>query len=737
MAHQEYDGTPRANRAKSYIFPPRTHTAVWVSLALAAVLAVGLTGAYFAGVRRTLSPGDVASHHARVDLKCAQCHEEGSAAGAERGWWERVGGEVTAVRCERCHDPSGSDRLTQAAHVLLGSGDVRKAEAAVEGNCANCHTEHRGVSASLRAVDDRECAVCHNFASLARHPEFAAVRAQATAGVGIKFNHDRHILEAQKVAGAPCAPCHQPTSDRVTFVPMTFDRHCAACHAPKGTFEESDPIGQDLVVAVADLPEPWRSQTSVTSAPRGRKQIISGLRHRDGWVLYNAARLRSGIDSDGVAAERLALRGQIAYLEQFSTVRPVTQASAEELQAAATELGNDIAELDARLAGGDASDSDAIREIFDATRAIAQQLGAVDSGAPEIQEVAQVTLDPAAAPAPAPDPNAQQRYERRKAELIQVLDTIAARTADETIKKRAADLKSQVERLSPPAGAGTAEDAAPLVDRLAALDDVLGVIKAIPDPGVRAQVAQIDVLRSYGQQRVALGLSPEDFQQRKTELLSLLDEIERRGNPAIRVRAAALRQRVIAARPGSTGSTELTLDRKRRQKQLDRVRVQLELMTSRDQNEPPPAHDPGVDPQTIGAELTRLRAQLADLERAPRMMAADTAEDRDRRRGELDAVLSRCLKCHTYDPSGARIAPVRIAEPVMPRSIFNHAPHTTQTACETCHGSTATSKLATDINVPGVAGCISCHSPSKAKADCETCHVFHPSSPAKLVAVTR
>jgi hypothetical protein len=723
MARQEFEGTPRPNRAKTYVYPSRKRMTLWVSLIVAAVLAVGLAGAYFAGFRRTLSPGNVASHHARVDLKCAQCHEEGN--------------EVAAVRCERCHDPSGSDRLTHAAHVLLGSGDVRKAEAAEETQCASCHVEHRGVSASLRAVDDRECAVCHNFASLARHPEFAAVRAQATAGVGIKFNHDRHIVEAQKVAGAPCAPCHQPTSDRVSFVPMTFDRHCAACHAPKGTFEESDPVGTELVVAPANLPDPWRGQTSVQSTPRGRKQIISGLRHRDAWVVYNAARLRFGIDSDGVAAERLALRGQIAYLEQFQTVRPVTQASAEELQAAATELRNDIAELDARLAGTEASDSDAIREIFEATRQIAQQLGAVDKSAPELQEVGQAKLDAAPAPAAAADPGAQSRYDRRKAELIKVLDAVTARATDDALKKRAADLRGQVERLAPPSGSASAEDAAPLADRLAALDDVLGVIKAIPDPGVQAQVSQINVLRSYGQQRVTAGLSPDDFQTRKAELLALLDEIERRGNAAIRVRAATLRQRVIAVRPGSSGDAELTRSRRQRQKQLDRVRVQLELMTSRDQYEPPPAHDPGVDPETIGTQLARLRTQLADLERSPRMAAPETAEDRDKRRAELDAVLSRCLKCHDYDPSGARIASVRLAEPVMPRSIFNHAPHTTQTACETCHGSTATSKLATDINVPGVAGCITCHAPSKARADCETCHIYHPPSAARLLAVTR
>jgi hypothetical protein len=724
MAYQEYDGLPRSKRAKGYVFPSRERRVLWFSLAVAAVLALGMIGAYFAGVRQTLSPGNVASMHARIDIKCAQCHDEGN--------------EVAAVRCERCHDSSGSDRLTHAAHVLIGTGDARKAEAAGETACATCHVEHRGVSATLKAVDDRECATCHNFSTLARHPEFAAIRAQATAGVGMKFNHDRHLVESQKVTGATCTACHQQTADRAGFVPMTFERHCASCHAPKGIFEDSDPIGQDLVIAPANLPEPWRSATSVQVQPRGRKQIASGLRHRDGWVLYNAMRLRHGIDADGVAAERLALRGQIAYLEQFLGVRPVNQATAEELQAAASQLRSEIEALDARLASTSGSDADAIKEIFESTRVVAKQLGAVQADAPELQEVAQSQLNATPSSQPSSDREAAARFERRKAELLKVLDAVNARTADESLRQRATDLRGQVERLTVPTGGGSSDDNAPLADRLAAIEDVLGVIRGIPDAGVQSQAAQIDVLRAYGQQQVTAAMSPDEFQSRKAELLALLDEIERRGTPTLRIRAAALRQQVIAARPGGSGDADLQRNRKQRQKQLDRVLLQLELMSSHDQDEPPPVQDRAVDPVTLETTLNRLRAQLADVERAPRMPAPEAAEDRDLRRAELDALLSRCLKCHEYDSSGARLAPVKIAEPVMPRSIFNHAPHTTQTSCETCHGAAKTSKLATDIISPGVSNCTTCHAPSKARAECETCHVYHPASPAKLLmAVTR
>jgi len=83
------------------------------------------------------------------------------------------------------------------------------------------------------------------------------------------------------------------------------------------------------------------------------------------------------------------------------------------------------------------------------------------------------------------------------------------------------------------------------------------------------------------------------------------------------------------------------------------------------------------------------------------------------------------------------MAPVRIAEPVMARSRFNHAPHVTETNCNTCHASTRTSKYATDVNVPGVATCQTCHKPSQVSAACATCHVYHPPSALRLAVAAR
>jgi hypothetical protein len=725
MARPSHDGTPKAVRSKKVIFPPSQRRLVWWSLAIALAAVVTLIGGYAAGLKRTLSPGDVASHHARIDLKCAQCHDTGN--------------EVASLRCERCHDPSGSERLTHAAHVLLGSGDVRKAESAEETACATCHTDHRGLTASLRAVDDRECATCHTFSTLADHEEFAVVRAQATAGVGLTFSHLRHMEATQEARGTSCQLCHVQTADRAAFEPIQFDKHCASCHAPKGVFDStSDPISRTLLVTPERLPEPFRSATSVKVADNGEDITATNFKHRDGWVLYNALALGHSLDPDGEAAERLALRSRINYLEQLLRVQPVHQAKPDELQAAAQVLQREIADLDAKLSAEGTSDSGSIAEIQTATQALATELERVlpDDVKADAKAITKSSGSASAGSQPGSDTNAAARFNQRKDELVKLVKTVSGKTTDPALKERADSLLTAINQLNPPAGTGGQNDVGPLLDRLSALDEAFARIRTIPDAGVQGQIAILEVLRGYGLQTVSAGLSAADFESRKAELLALLDAIERKASADMRLRVPALRQRVIAMRPGSTGDAELVKSRRQRQKQLDRIVLEIELLGSGEGYERPPAEDARIDSAGMDRTLQQLRAQLVQLERAPRMSAV-SPEDRGARQEELNALVTACSKCHTLDASGARIAPVRIAEPVMPRSIFNHAPHTTQANCDTCHGMVRASKLSTDVNVPSVKSCTTCHSPRQARADCETCHVYHPGSPAKLLAVTR
>jgi hypothetical protein len=194
---------------------------------------------------------------------------------------------------------------------------------------------------------------------------------------------------------------------------------------------------------------------------------------------------------------------------------------------------------------------------------------------------------------------------------------------------------------------------------------------------------------------------------------------------------------VLALSPGTSGDDAAVRRRKQRQRQLDRLLIERELAASKGDADEPPGQDASIDRAELGRALTRARARLAEIERAPRMTAPATEDERIGRANALEALLAPCLKCHELDASRARMAPVRIAEPVMSRSIFNHAPHVTDATCESCHGGVRTSKFATDVNVPGVAECQTCHNASQVRATCATCHVYHPPSAVRLAVSER
>jgi hypothetical protein len=715
MARIREAGTSARTRAKKLISPDRSRNLVGFGLASGLIVLMGTMVLYLTGQRAVLSPGAVAAHHARIELKCAQCHTTGSG--------------VESLRCERCHDPAGSDRMLQSAHVLFGSGNRRLADHADDVACATCHTDHRGRALSLTEVDDRECASCHTFRGLAGHPEFAVVRAQASAGVGIDFDHDRHIVEAQKARGATCQTCHEQTGNRRGFQPLNFDRHCASCHLKAGLFEgESDFVSPEFLVAPADVPGAalGASHVTLSPGPRGRFKA-GGLRHRDGWMLYNAARLRRGIDREGDEAERLALRARIQYLEQIDRTPAPRAIPVAELDGAIAALQDEIAAIDSRVAASGGDDAGALREWSAAAQAVASILGA-----------------PIAQPPPAPvststgqDPDADARLARRKGELLALIDAIVQRVPDSPTAKRAAELRAKIESLAVSAGEASPGDQAALAERLDRLGELLLPVRGVPDAGVRAQLGGIEGIRQMAIERASGGLPREEFEGRRRELLALLDGIEQRADDAVRARVTVLRQRVLALEPGTSGDEATLRRRRQRQRQLARLVIERELAASTRDADDPPAQDASIDRAEVARALAQARARLAEIERAPRMTAPATEDERVSRANALESLLAPCLKCHELDASRARMAPVRIAEPVMSRSIFNHAPHVTDTTCESCHGGVRTSKFATDVNVPGVAECRTCHKPSQIRATCTTCHVYHPPSAVRLAVAER
>ena len=714
-------GTSSASRSKDLVYPNRSRLLVTIGLISAAVVFAGSTLLYLGGQRAVLSPGDVSAHHARSDLKCAQCHTAGS--------------RVESLRCERCHDPSGSDRMLHSAHVLMGSGDRRLADNAAPLECATCHIDHRGREFAMTAVDDRACASCHAFRNLRSHPEFAAVRAQATAGVGIDFDHDRHILEAQKARGESCATCHEQTPDRRGFQPMSFDRQCASCHLKNGLFEsETDFVAAELMLLPSEVPPGVASGSApiIRTNPRGKRQA-AGFRHRDPWMIYNAARLRRGIDREGDESERLALRARIQYLQQLETAPAPRTVPPAEIEAAMAAVLDEIATIDAAMNESErAPDDRALQQLTAAAQAVAASLQSVDGEAGVAPPVA------AAPQANAPDPEAAARLERRKAELLALIDAIAQRAPGSPLASRAAALKGEIERLN--AGDGATTDAtgnAALVEWLRQVDEVLRPIRGVPDAGVRAELGGIEGIRQLAIERAGGGLAREEFEGRRRELLLLLDAIEQRTGEAARARVTVLRQRAIALQPGTAGDEAARHRRRQRQRQLDRLTIERDLAASARDRDDPPAQDATIDRAELSRALAAARARLDAIEQAPRMTAPATEDERLARANGLEALLAPCLKCHELDASRSRMAPVRIAEPVMARSKFNHAPHVTETNCDTCHGSTRTSKYSTDVNVPGVATCQTCHKPSQVRAACATCHVYHPSSALTLAVSAR
>jgi hypothetical protein len=783
-------GTP--TRSSRYVFPDADRRLLYGAGLLGIILLVVVGALYAVGARRVVSPGTLAQQHAHINAQCSLCHEAAQ--------------NVADVRCARCHDSSGMGRLTNTAHVLLGSGDATKADLAPDVACVQCHTDHRGQQFALRAVDDRECAACHRpsfpgFLQIAalttfqRHPEFAVFKAQRTTGVGLLFNHVTHLkyslgerrgltdlaainrisaADVQKSALDTCQRCHQPSADRRLFVPVSFDAGCAGtvCHTDnKGLLKDGT---RDVTIAhilenVAGAPTPTTSDDGPTKA-------FSGLRHRDAWVLFNAAWIRSSVDPDGANADRASLRASIAWLEQPASSPQLTNTSLEDLERWKDVVAVEIADIRARIA----SVAQAGDEISGLAKAGADAKNLVDQLSAALQRPASGNVDleqdlkrlaDGSGPGQS-DADSGLQLDARRKELLALIASVRARALnvnDQSLVARADDLRKRVEQFQPSATPAQ-PDLASLRRQLSALDDVSRAARLAADPQGLSDAAALQVLREYARVSVLGGLSPSEFEQRRQEVIRLLDTLAQNGDQNVRSRAADLRARLLLVQPSGDDNLQRQLSDRRRL--LDRIRFEIELMKSRDKVAPPPTP---IDSGSVGMS-DGLRVTLARLDSAASALAAP-AEERTARQQTLNGLLAPCLKCHLYDGederkvnpisgkdiqgngtrtvvdaltrSGLKLAAVTAAEPVMRRAVFTHAPHTTTANCSTCHGSLVDgvrvaeagsaapipvgSTLAIELNSPGLKQCQTCHKPSGARTDCEACHLYHPKSADDLL----
>lgn len=106
---------------------------------------------------------------------------------------------------------------------------------------------------------------------------------------------------------------------------------------------------------------------------------------------------------------------------------------------------------------------------------------------------------------------------------------------------------------------------------------------------------------------------------------------------------------------------------------------------------------------------------------------------------EKKLVEETCGRCHTFlaDASGfasAVVTPTRVAARWLNKASFDHAAHQGLT-CVSCHPNGTTSKVSSDVLLPGIGVCRQCHTSGSATAgaNCSTCHVYHDWSKEKAV----
>lgn len=199
-------------------------------LALAALsMPAAMAGAFAQGVfERLVMPGPLIEGHAKLEEKCASCHEAFKKA-------------AQAGLCMSCHKDVAADRLKKRGYHGLRP-DARVAD------CKTCHTDHKGRGFNIVQLD-RE-AFNHaqtNFALAGAHQGVACARCHApdqrfraaeTACAACHAKADPH----KGRLGDKCDGCHSEQSWRQTK-PFDHSRTrfalegshakvaCAACHA--------------------------------------------------------------------------------------------------------------------------------------------------------------------------------------------------------------------------------------------------------------------------------------------------------------------------------------------------------------------------------------------------------------------------------------------------------------------------------------------------------------------------
>lgn len=367
-------GTP--DRTKHYVIPRRTRFYVTVGLFLGGLLVALLMVFQKIGFNEPLSAGPVTSAHAPIEAQCQQCHS--------------LGGGVSNLRCQRCHDPSGASTLSTGAHALYVSGNVERALEAGELLCAACHVEHRGRDHTLGTIDEAYCGGCH-FRSFDAHPEFQILRTSGPEGrrapevTGLaRFSHAGHFDAVKKKRNierdASCFECHE--YDGADFAPLSFERTCGteSCHVLGN--DATEPLPLDAVMSPSAIralavPGDWSFRDEEFTIELDAISKIT-LRHEDDWISFNAARIHSRLDPADYLRSREELVTELGQLRrQQSLATPLAGLDEGRLRARQIALEAELTAIDARLLAQETaiapgSDLSLVNVINEALAAVAE-----------------------------------------------------------------------------------------------------------------------------------------------------------------------------------------------------------------------------------------------------------------------------------------------------------------------------------------------------------------------------
>jgi len=183
------------------------------ALVAAVVVVLAILGAAFATGNGIFSPGPLSgvtrgepiggvTSHADLAGRCDACH-------APVGSSERMGD-----RCLTCHAQIRQEVASKGPHARL---------LATTANCRDCHTDHRGVTASLTLANPTVFPHEQTGYSLGAH--------QLRGNGGGFACADCHTVSLSTFAAPTCASCHQAKDAAFTSAHQaTFGTVCLNCH---------------------------------------------------------------------------------------------------------------------------------------------------------------------------------------------------------------------------------------------------------------------------------------------------------------------------------------------------------------------------------------------------------------------------------------------------------------------------------------------------------------------------